>query len=284
MLKTISLTPLQYDVLINKATEYPYTGEFTNNDTIGSYLCRQCGTALFRSINQFHSGCGWISFDDEITGQIKHVKDSDGMRTEIICQECSGHLGHIFDGENLTAKNKRYCVNSASLDFVLNQTVNKTEEIILAAGCFWGVEYYLQKVDGVILTEVGYCGGHTYDPIYEDVKQQITGHLEVVRVIWDIEKQNLATILKTFFETHDPEQTNGQGPDIGNQYLSAIFYYTDVQMRIAQEIMYLLTNKGYNLATQLRIAEPFWIGEKYHRNYYNNKNSLPYCHGYTKRF
>lgn len=284
MLKTLSLTPLQYDVLVNKATEHPYTGEFTDNDAIGSYLCRQCGTALFRSINQFHSGCGWVSFDDEVTGQIKHIKDSDDVRTEITCQECGGHLGHIFHGENLTVKNKRYCVNSASLDFVLNTTVNKTEGIILAAGCFWGVEYYLQKIDGVILTEVGYCGGHIDNPIYEDVKQQTTGHLEVVRVIWDREKQNLETILKAFFETHDPEQTNGQGPDIGNQYLSAIFYYNEIQIRTAKEIMCLLTDKGYNLATQLRIAEPFWIGEKYHRNYYNNKNGLPYCHGYTKRF
>jgi peptide methionine sulfoxide reductase msrA/msrB len=284
MLKTISLTPLQYDVLVNKATEYPYTGEFTDNDAIGSYLCRQCGTALFRSINQFHSGCGWISFDDEITGQIKHIKDSDGMRTEIICQECSGHLGHIFHGENLTVKNKRYCVNSASLDFVLNTTVNKTEEIILAAGCFWGVEYYLQKIDGVILTEVGYCGGFMDNPIYEDVKKQITGHLEVVRVIWDSKKQDLVTILKTFFETHDPEQVDGQGPDIGNQYLSAIFYYSEHQKQVAEDIMAILTNKGYNLATQLRPVEKFWIGEEYHRDYYKNKGALPYCHGYTKRF
>lgn len=284
MLKTTSLTPLQYNVIINKATEYPFTGEFTDADTNGSYLCRNCGIALFRSTNKFHSGCGWASFDDEIAGRVRHQPDHDGMRVEIVCDKCNGHLGHIFTGEGFTSRNQRYCVNSASLDFVADMVVNQTEEIILAAGYFWGVEYYLKKIPGVLLTEVGYCGGHINNPIYDDVKKQITGHLEVVRVVWDSEKQNLETILKTFFEIHDPEQIDGQGPDIGNQYLSAIFYYDNNQKQSAENIMNLLTNNGYKLATQLRTAEPFWIGEKYHRDYYNQKGTLPYCHGYTKRF
>lgn len=284
MLKTKSLTPLQYKIIVNKATEYPNTGEFTDTETLGTYLCRQCGIALFRSQNKFHSGCGWASFDDEITGNVKHQPDADGRRTEITCANCDGHLGHIFHGEGFTKLNQRYCVNSASLDFVENTEVLQTEEIILAAGCFWGVEYYLKKIPGVIYTAVGYCGGHIDNPAYEEVKQETTGHLEVVRVIWDSKKQNLETILKAFFETHDPEQTDGQGPDIGNQYLSAIFYYNEEQKLTAQSIMNLLTNKGYKLATQLREAEPFWIGEEYHRDYYSRKGTLPYCHGYTKRF
>lgn len=284
MLKTVSLTPLQKNVLLNKATEYPFTGSFTDTETEGSYLCRHCGDALFRSTNKFHSGCGWASFDDEITGAVTHVVDSDGRRTEILCANCNGHLGHIFHGEGFTAANARYCVNSASLDFVADSEVEHTEEIILAAGCFWGVEYYLQKLAGVVLTEVGYCGGHVINPSYEDVKQQTTGHLEVVRVVWDSAKQDLTTILKAFFETHDPEQSDGQGPDIGNQYLSAIFYYTTQQQETAQQVMQILTAKGYQLATQLRPMETFWIGEEYHRDYYNRKGTLPYCHGYVKRF
>lgn len=284
MLKTASLTPLQKDVLLNKATEYPFTGDFTDVETEGSYLCRQCGSALFRSSNKFHSGCGWASFDDEIAGAVSHLPDRDGRRTEIVCAKCNGHLGHVFHGEGFTQSNARYCVNSASLDFVIDNEIINSEEIILAAGCFWGGEYYLQKVAGVVLTQVGYCGGNVINPRYEEVKQQTTGHLEVVRVIWDSDKQNLATILKAFFETHDPEQTDGQGPDIGNQYLSAIFYYNDKQQQTAKQIMQILTDKGYQLATQLRPMEIFWLAEEYHRDYYNRKGGLPYCHGYVKRF
>lgn len=284
MLKTASLTPLQKDVLLNKATEYPFTGDFTDVETEGSYLCRQCGSALFRSSNKFHSGCGWASFDDEIAGAVSHLPDRDGRRTEIVCAKCNGHLGHVFHGEGFTPSNARYCVNSASLDFVIDNEIINSEEIILAAGCFWGVEYYLQKVAGVVLTQVGYCGGNVINPCYEEVKQQTTGHLEVVRVIWDSDKQNLATVLKAFFETHNPEQTDGQGPDIGNQYLSAIFYYNDKQQQTAKQIMQILTDKGYQLATQLRPMETFWLAEEYHRDYYNRKGSLPYCHGYVKRF
>lgn len=284
MLKTASMTPLQYDVLVNKSTEHPFTGEYTDNEVNGSYLCRQCGSALFHASNKFHSGCGWASFDDEISGAINRVADADGRRTEIVCAHCAGHLGHVFHGEGFTALNTRHCVNSASLDFVADSEIKHSEEIILAAGCFWGVEYYLQKIPGVVLTQVGYSGGHVDNPIYEDVKKQITGHLEVVRVIWDSDKQNLETILKTFFETHDPEQTDGQGPDVGNQYLSAIFYYDEQQKQVALNVMQLLTNKGYKLATQLRSMEKFWIGEEYHRDYYNHKGTLPYCHGFTKRF
>lgn len=284
MLKTASLTPLEYDIIIKKATEYPNTGSFTDLEVAGTYLCRNCGIALFRSTNKFHSGCGWASFDDEIIGMVKHQPDVDGRRTEIVCNHCDGHLGHIFQGEEYTKLNQRYCVNSASLDFVADLLVKQTDEIILAAGCFWGVEYYLKKLSGVVYTAVGYSGGFMDSPSYKDVTSQATGHLEVVRVIWDKDKQDLSTILKAFFETHDPEQIDGQGPDIGNQYLSAIFYYSNEQKFIAEQVMQLLMDKGLKLATKLRPAEKFWIGEEYHRDYYDNKGTLPYCHGYTKRF
>ncbi|MDD3266425.1 MAG: bifunctional methionine sulfoxide reductase B/A protein [Burkholderiales bacterium] len=284
MLKTASLTPLQYEILVKKATEYPFTGIFTDNESLGSYLCRQCGTVLFRSIHKFHSGCGWASFDDAISGKVRNVPDADGRRTEIICNNCEGHLGHVFQGEELTDKNTRHCVNSASLDFVNSIYIEDSEEVILAAGCFWGVEYYLKKIPGVVLTEVGYCGGHVDNPIYDDVKKESTGHLEVVRVIWDKNKQSLEQILKVFFETHDPEQIDGQGPDIGNQYLSAIFYYDAMQKATAEKVMQLLIDKGYKLATELRKMEKFWIGELYHQDYYNRKGTLPYCHGYQERF
>lgn len=284
MYKEAGLTPFERAILVDKSTEHPFTGEYTDNEVDGTYLCRMCGQALFRATNKFHSSCGWPSFDKEIVGAVKMLPDSDGRRTEIVCNHCSGHLGHVFHGEGFTSLNTRHCVNSASLDFVADTEVTKTDEIIFAAGCFWGVEYYLQKLPGVLLTEVGYCGGHKDNPTYQEVCTKTTGHLEVVRVIYDSSKLDLDSLIKYFFEIHDPTQTDGQGPDIGNQYLSAIFYYNQQQKEIAEGIIKILQEKGYEIATSLRPVEPFWIGEEYHRDYYNHKGTLPYCHGYTKRF
>lgn len=284
MIKTASLTPSEYSIIINKSTESPFTGEHTDCEMEGTYLCRNCGLALFESDNKFHSGCGWPSFDLEVINTVKRLPDPDGRRTEIVCRRCNGHLGHVFYGEGFTQLNTRHCVNSASLDFVPYKNIIDTEEIILAAGCFWGVEYYLQKLEGVLLTQVGYCGGNKPNPSYKEVCNHNNGHLEVVRVIFDTAKLSLETVLKYFFEIHDPTQTNGQGPDIGNQYLSAIFCYTKEQEDITQYIIKLLQNKGCNIATMVRNVKPFWIGESYHRNYYNNNGETPYCHNYTKRF
>lgn len=284
MLKSASFTDLQKAIILNQSTEAPFSGEYSDTEIDGSYLCRNCGAALFRASNQFQSSCGWSSFDAEIANAVKQIPDADGRRTEIVCNNCSGHLGHVFHGEKFTHLNTRHCVNSASLDFVRDTQVLETEEIILAAGCFWGVEYYLQKLDGVLLTQVGYCGGELKNPSYKQVCSKLTGHLEVVRVIFDCKKINLETILKKFFEIHDPEQTDGQGPDIGSQYLSAIFYYDEQQKNVAEYVISLLTTKGYMVATQLLSMKTFWIAEEYHRDYYNQQGSLPYCHGFTQRF
>jgi len=284
MYKEAGLTSLQKSVLLDKATEHPFSGDYTDNEINGTYLCRLCGLALFRATNKFHSGCGWPSFDGEIPGTVATIPDVDGRRTEILCSRCNGHLGHVFHGEGFTDLNVRHCVNSASLDFVHDIDVLDSDEIILAAGCFWGVEYYLQKLPGVLLTQVGYCGGYKDNPTYLEVCTKTTGHLEVVRVIYNKEKLNLGDLLKYFFEIHDPTQTDGQGPDVGDQYLSAIFYYNEEQKKIAMNVMELLTAKGYTVATALKTVATFWIAEEYHRDYYNHKETLPYCHGYTKRF
>lgn len=112
------LTPEETRVIIHKGTEAPFSGEFFENNRQGKYLCKQCGAELFNTKNQFDSGCGWPSFDDEISNSVKKSPDQDGRRIEILCQNCDGHLGHIFHGEGFTTKNARYCVNSISLDFV----------------------------------------------------------------------------------------------------------------------------------------------------------------------
>lgn len=282
--KTAGLTPLARSVICDKSTEAPYSGSYNLVINQGSYLCRRCGLALFRGHSQFASGCGWPSFDDEILDAIKQVPDSDGYRMEIVCGRCDGHLGHIFTGEQLTTKNCRYCVNSLSLDFVVDDDVVDTEEAIVAGGCFWGVEYYLSLIPGVLKIEVGYTGGDAHHPNYEQVCSGNTGHYEAVRIIFDRAVTNYATVLKRFFEIHDPTQANGQGPDIGPQYRSAVFFYDLSQEAIAKQLLHTLNQKGYLTATQILAAMPFWPAEAYHQAYYAKNNKEPYCHRPVSRF
>lgn len=284
LLKTKSLPPFLVKIICNKATEQPFTGNYNNTEDGGTYLCRQCGLALFRSQTKFHSGCGWPSFDEEIEGTVERFPDPDGHRTEIVCARCKGHLGHVFQGEGFTANNVRHCVNSASLDFVSDFSVNDTEEAILAAGCFWGVEFYLKKLDGVLKTEVGYTGGQQNNPSYEDVCAGNSGHFEAIRVVYDPEKLSYEALIKYFFEIHDPTQANGQGPDIGEQYLSVIFYYDEKQKHVAEKIKSELEKRGYKIATQILPISIFWPAETYHQDYYTKTGKNPYCHRYTKRF
>lgn len=281
MHKKIHVKPLTAEeswVIEQKGTEAPYTGRYWNHFDEGVYVCRKCGSPLYRSDAKFPSDCGWPSFDDIIQGSVVRQPDADGRRTEIICSNCNGHLGHVFSGERYTDKNTRHCVNSLSIQFV------KTRQALFASGCFWGTQYHFNKAPGVILATAGYTGGKLENPTYEQVCSGETGHLESVEVLYDPEKTTFEQLAKLFFETHDPSQTDGQGPDIGEQYLSAIFYHNKKEKEIAGQLMDYLRKKGLKPATRLLPAGVFWPAETYHQNYYEKKGGSPYCHFYTKRF
>jgi len=159
-----------------------------------------------------------------------------------------------------------------------------TETAIFAGGCFWGVEHLMQKVPGVLSVESGYIGGSKDYPTYEEVRSHLTGHAEAVKVEFDSVRTNYETLTRLFFEIHDPEQTNGQGPDIGPQYRSEIFYISESQRMITEKLIAELTQKGYRISTKVTPATTFWKAEAYHQDYYERKGTEPYCHRYTKRF
>ena len=158
------------------------------------------------------------------------------------------------------------------------------ESVVVASGCFWGTEYFLQKLEGVKSTTVGYIGGHVENPTYEEVCSKKTGHYEACLVEFDPKQVSLEKVLRVFFETHDPTQSNGQGPDIGPQYRSGIFYANEDQKKTAERLIGLLEAKGYKVATVLLPRTKFYPAEGYHQDYYDHKGSTPYCHGYRKLF
>jgi len=291
------LTPDEERVIIDKGTEMPFSGKYYNYNADGTYTCKRCGAPLYRSSDKFDAGCGWPSFDDEIPGAIKRTLDPNGY-TEISCANCGAHLGHVFEGEGFTPKNVRYCVNSISLNFTPASETKKAdspkatpapeksqlEKAYFAGGCFWGTEYMLEKEPGVVSVRVGYMGGHTSNPTYKQVCTDTTGHAETAEVVFDPTKTNYEKLARLFFEIHDPTQLNRQGPDVGDQYRSAVFYVDDNQKQITEKLIGILKDKGYKVVTEVAKAGTFWPAEDYHQSYYDRTGGQPYCHVYQKRF
>ena len=146
------------------------------------------------------------------------------------------------------------------------------------------MEYYLEKLEGVKSVVSGYMGGKSSDPSYRDVSRGNSGHIETVEVIYDPSKISYEKLAKTFFEIHDPTQSNGQGPDIGEQYRSAVFVSDKKEQETIKKLIALLKKKGYSVATKIYNGKKFHAAEGHHQNYYNRNGKEPYCHAYMKRF
>ena len=173
------------------------------------------------------------------------------------------------------------------------QTMNETvksdtnqhlDSAIFAGGCFWGVQYFFEKAKGVTNTVVGYIGGHIANPTYEQVCSHTSGHYEAIKVVFDKTQTTYEDMVRLFFNIHDPSQTDGQGPDIGEQYQSVIFYTDDSQRKIAQKLIDELNAKGEKIATKLKQATTFYPAEGYHQHHYDHEGTTPYCHRFVDKF
>jgi peptide methionine sulfoxide reductase msrA/msrB len=309
------LTPLQYHVTQEGGTEPAFRNEYWNHHAPGIYVDVVTGEPLFSSADKFDSGTGWPSFTRPLEPQhVTTLEDrSLGMsRVEVRSRRAGAHLGHRFD-DGPAPTGQRYCMNSASLRFV---PVDRMEAegygqylhlfgrapsatcaaapgsgtttaapsravATLAGGCFWGMEELIRTLPGVVETTVGYTGGTTPDPTYDQVKTGRTGHAESIRIVFDPRKSSYEQILEFFFRMHDPTTLNRQGNDVGTQYRSAIFVADEEQRKVAEQVRARVTRSGKwtrPIATEIVSAGQFYPAEQYHQKYLQKHPGGYTCH------
>ena len=303
------LDPEAFRITQRAGTEPAFCGNLLDNKKAGTYVCVVCSLPLFSSEHKFNSGTGWPSFHSPVDpAHVATRSDtSHGMvRDEITCARCGAHLGHVFD-DGPPPSGRRHCLNSAALRFVDKGSLAAdpftkdpsglargdspaaaqagtpaAATAYFAGGCFWGVEHWFQVCPGVKDAVSGYMGGSTSNPTYRDVCGHGTGHAEVVKVTFDPSKVTYRQLLEGFFMIHDPTQLNRQGPDVGDQYRSAIFCSSPAQAAEARALIAELSSAGSfggkPIVTQVvEGSVPFWAAEDYHQDYVDRTGRA--CHG-----
>lgn len=298
------LSSEQFAVTQQCGTEPAFHNAYWDNHKPGIYVDVVSGEPLFSSLDKFDSGTGWPSFTKPVNGtDIVEKRDSTfGMvRTEVRSKEADSYLGHLFDDGPADKGGLRYCINSAALKFIPVEEMDQAgygqylepfvkagliktpihETAILAGGCFWGMEEIIRKIPGVVKTTVGYSGGTTANPTYEEVCTGATGHAESIQVEFDSTKLSYEILLDYFFRMHDPTTLNRQHNDVGTQYRSAIFYTSEAQKKAAEAVKTRWDKSGkFNrpITTEITAAGKFYSAEEYHQKYLINHPGGYTCH------
>ncbi|MBG89137.1 MAG: peptide-methionine (S)-S-oxide reductase [Verrucomicrobiales bacterium] len=305
-----TLNPMQFYVTQLDGTERAFTGIYDKHYQAGIYVDIVSGTPLFSSLDKYDSGCGWPAFTRPIDTESTKAKEdrSHGMvRVEVRSSRADSHLGHVFPDGPKAQGGLRYCINSASLKFIpladlkskghgkylkrfeeaglwpikkakVSGKSGKKDEAIIAGGCFWGMEAILRKVDGVIDTEVGYCGGENANATYKNHP----GHAEAIRIVFDPTKIAFKQLLTDwFFRIHDPTTLNRQGNDVGTAYRSTIFYRNEEQKKIANATIAEVQKSGRwsrPIVTTVEAVKNWSDAEAYHQDYLKKNPGGYTCH------